>query len=293
MAVSSLPRTLPARTRRRTQDKPACISRLLQKRIAGCRPTGGPSSTSCSVGNESADGAIRPRDRRLDPPPLSFAQQQLWFLDRLAPSGWFYNESSALHLTHAVDGDALERALNDVVRRHDALRTWFGTVAGEPVQMIALDSPTPLVRIHLTSLPAAERRSEARRLASEDAQRPFDSARLPPIRAHLLREAERDYVLLLTMHHIVFDGWLLPRFPARVVRMLRGARRGAGPALGPLPIQYADYAVWQRRTLRGDALEQTVGYDWRTQLADLPFLELPNWTTPARRCSDSAAPGSR
>ncbi|MFP2934628.1 condensation domain-containing protein, partial [Pyxidicoccus sp. 3LG] len=140
--------------------------------------------------------------------PLSFAQQRLWFIDQLEPGSALYNIPSALRLVGALDRTSLERAFTELVRRHEALRTTFTTVQGQPVQVISASSATfPIATVDLTEQPAGSREAEARRLAEAEAQRPFDLTRGPLLRATLVRLAPEDHVLLMTMHHIVSDGW--------------------------------------------------------------------------------------
>src|ERR1700751_6067916 len=146
----------------------------LNKRIAGLSPERRAVLERLLLKQPHSDTGVTPRDRSLDPPPLTFAQEQLWFLDQLAPGNWFYNESSALHLNYAVNAAVLHKALNETARRHEALRTTFITVRGELVQAIASEFTVPMVELDLSRLTPEERKSEARRIAAEDAQSPFD-----------------------------------------------------------------------------------------------------------------------
>ena len=246
---------------------------VLQKRISELSPEKRAIFEQLLNRSQGAETAIRPRDRQQDPPPLSFAQEQLWFLEQLAPGNWFYNETSALQLGFAVDLNALEWAVNEVVRRHEALRTTFVVVHGEPVQIITPELKLPIAVIDLRKLPKAERDAEARRVAAEDAQTPFDLAVSPLMRVTLLRFTDAESLLLLTMHHIVFDGWSFTILLRELSEFYEARTAGRAPNLTPLPIQYADYAVWQRKYLRGEVLESKLVY-WRKQLADLPVLQL-------------------
>jgi amino acid adenylation domain-containing protein len=206
--------------------------------------------------------------------PLSFAQQRLWFLDQLVPANPFYNVAAAVRLETAIDAVALERAVNEIVRRHEALRTTFRAVEGRPVQVVAPVLELALPVLDLAALPRAEREREALRLATEEAQRPFDLARGPLVRTSLLRLGPREHVFLLTLHHIVSDGWSMGVL-SRELNALYGAfARGAPSPLPELPIQYADFALWQRRALAGEALERQLAY-WRARLAGAPTLALP------------------
>ncbi|HWM91030.1 MAG TPA: amino acid adenylation domain-containing protein [Thermoanaerobaculia bacterium] len=203
-----------------------------------------------------------PRDGDL---PLSFAQERLWFLDRLVPGSAAYNMPVALRLSGALDPAALERALQEIVRRHETLRTTFPETGGEPRQRVHPFHPFPLPMIDLRGLPEGA----AERLAREEAARPFDLARGPLLRAALLRVDEQEWVALLSMHHIVSDGWSMGVLVRETAALY--ARR----TLPELPVQYADFAVWQRGWLRGEALERQVTW-WREALAGAPAaLDLP------------------
>jgi amino acid adenylation domain-containing protein len=206
--------------------------------------------------------------------PVSFAQQRLWFLDQLLPGNPFYNIPAALRLKTRLNVAALRRSLNEIVRRHEALRTCFSVVDGQPVQVIAPVLELELAVADLGGIAEGERESEALRLAGAEAQRPFDLATGPLLRASLLQLADADYVLLLVMHHIVTDGWSMGVFFRELTDLYGAFVMGRPSPLPPLPIQYADYAVWQRQWLDGEVRQRQVGY-WREQLAELPVLELP------------------
>ncbi|HEX8351781.1 MAG TPA: amino acid adenylation domain-containing protein [Pyrinomonadaceae bacterium] len=222
-----------------------------------------------------ARAVIMPRRRDPGPLPLSFAQQRLWFLQQLEPESPAYNLPSALRLTDALDADALERSLREIVRRHESLRTTFGIDGGRPRQFIADASPVRLHVTDLSGLPDSEREAESQRLLEEEIRRPFDLARGPLFRASLLRLGEREHTLLLVMHHIVSDGWSMGVLVRELSTLYAAFRQGAEPGLAELPVQYADYAVWQREYLSGEVLEEQLRY-WRGQLrGGLPALELP------------------
>nr|MDQ3804074.1 condensation domain-containing protein [Acidobacteriota bacterium] len=208
-------------------------------------------------------------------PPLSFSQQRLWFIDQLEPGGSFYNLPSAFRFRGQLGVTALERTLNEIMRRHKALKTSFVAIDGQPVQIIDESVTLSLPVTDLTHLPAEGREAEARRLAAEEARRPFDLSSAPLLRASLLRLSDEEHVALLTMHHIVSDGWSMGVLVREVAALYEAFSRGDSSPLEELPIQYADYAVWQRERLQGDALERQMQY-WREQLGgDLPVLELP------------------
>ena len=212
-----------------------------------------------------------PRD---NPLPLSFAQQRLWFLDQLVPGNSFYNAFVPLPILWPVNVQFLERCLSDIVRRHETLRTTFPTVDGRPVQLIAESGALKIPVLDLTQRPGSERHAEALRLATEEARCPFDLARGPLFRATLIKLGAAEYQLLLTLHHIITDGWSMGVFLRELVELYSSYSAGRMPTLRELPIQYADFAVWQRQYLQGAVLDTMLDY-WKRQLADLPVLQLP------------------
>jgi amino acid adenylation domain-containing protein/non-ribosomal peptide synthase protein (TIGR01720 family) len=215
-------------------------------------------------GSPAGAGPIPRRPADLDPIPASWAQERLWFLDRLMPGSPAYNVSAALRLTGDLDIAALERAFGEVVRRHEVLRTTLAERDGNPVQRIAPPAGWVIPVIDLTGTP-----EEIERLAQEEALAPFDLATGPLLRTRLLRTGPREHVLLLTLHHVVTDLWSLGVLVREVVETC------AGRPLPELPIQYADFAVWQRAALAGEALERQVAF-WREELAGAPpALDLP------------------
>ncbi len=213
--------------------------------------------------------------------PLSFAQQRLWFIDQLEPGSSMYNIPLALRLTGPLDAAIFERSLSEVVRRHDVLRTTFWTVAGEPVQRIGAAAPLRLPVTDLGGLPEAEREGEVRRLLAEEAQQPFNLSEDLMLRAGLLRLDEQTHVFYMTLHHIAADGWsvgvLFRELTALYAAFSRDPEyRVPRPSpLTDLPIQYADFALWQRKWLQGDVLEELLAY-WKRHLEGAPpVLELP------------------
>ncbi|HEX9940303.1 MAG TPA: amino acid adenylation domain-containing protein, partial [Longimicrobium sp.] len=212
---------------------------------------------------------------RPDTLPLSFGQERLWFLDRLQQGGATYNISEALRLSGGLDEAALERALAEIVRRHESLRTTFREVDGVPSQVIAPFGGFALPMEDLSALREAEREAEARRRAREDAALPFDLTAGPLFRAGLLRLAPGEHLLLLCMHHVVSDGWSMRVFFRELWELYDAYREGRGSPLPELPVQYADYAVWQQRQRGGEVEKEQLGY-WRETLAGAPeLLELP------------------
>jgi amino acid adenylation domain-containing protein len=227
-------------------------------------------------GIESADEEpIRPRQSAEDP-PQSFAQQRLWFLDQWNPGSAFYNVAGALRLSGELNVDALDRSLNEVVRRHEALRTTFTSDGERPVQVISpsLVLPLPLTQIEAGS--QAEQDEEVRRHALEEARLPFDLERGPLMRVKLLRLTRREHVLLVTMHHIICDGWSVGVLVQELAALYDAFSKGRPSPLPDLPIQYADFAIWQREWLKGEERQAQLAY-WEKKLSGVPAtLELPS-----------------
>jgi amino acid adenylation domain-containing protein/non-ribosomal peptide synthase protein (TIGR01720 family) len=218
-----------------------------------------------------AIGAGR-RERQL---PLSFAQQRLWFIDQLEPGRPFYNVPVALRLSGRLDVSVLRRTLGEVVRRHEVLRTTFPAPEGTASQRIAASLHLSLPVIDLSALAPESGQRVAHRLARSEAQRPFDLAQGPLLRATMVRHSEAEHVALFTMHHIVSDAWSMDILVNEVAVLYRAYAAGQESPLSELPIQYADYAVWQREWLDGDVLESQLKY-WRKQLTGAPsVLDLP------------------
>src|SRR5262249_26892105 len=186
----------------------------------------------------------------------------------------FYNVTNALSLTFPVNVRALEQSFNEVVRRHEALRTRFEAVDGKPVQVIVDSLHLPMSVQDLRHLPEAERMREALRIANGEARRPFDLARGPLVRTSLIQLGNEKYLFLLNMHHIVSDGWSMDVFAKEISALYPAFCLGHPSPLPELPIQYADFAVWQRRSLTGELLERQLGY-WKRQLEGLQSLQVP------------------
>lgn len=217
---------------------------------------------------------IQPVTRR-DAMPLSFAQQRLWFIDQMEPGNPAYNMPGAVRLTGALNVAALEASINEIIRRHESLRTTFTAVDGKPVQVIApaLSLSAPVVELSGDS--EAEREEQVRKMAAEDALRPFDLAQGPLFRVRLLRLAAEEHVALFSMHHIISDEWSLGVLAHELAALYEAFSQGQPSPLADLPIQYADFAHWQRHWLQGEALETQLGY-WRERLGgELPALRLP------------------
>ena len=218
---------------------------------------------------------IKRRSKEETPLPLSFAQLRLWFLDQFNPGSASYNVPAAAHLDGAVDIQAFERTISEILRRHEALRTSFAMVDDQPVQIIAPAQPARVAVHDLSELAEAEREAEVSRRMTEEAQRPFNLSQVPMLRAQVLRLGAEEHVVLLTMHHIVSDGWSMNILLREMTILYDAYSHGRPSPLPELPIQYADYAMWQREWLVGEVLEKELGY-WREQLGGAPaILELP------------------
>jgi acyl transferase domain-containing protein len=212
--------------------------------------------------------------RRDGPIPASFAQQRLWYLDQLDPGNPSYNIPTAVRLEGRLDLLALQRALDELIRRHEALRTTFGSEDGVPHQVIAPRLELILPLEDLSSLEGEERARLAELRIREQAEAPFDLAHGPLIRARLLRLSEREHNLLLTVHHIIADGWSVRILIRELTALYEACRTGASPSLPELPVQYADFAAWQHDRVRGELLQSQLGY-WTRRLSGLEDLELP------------------
>jgi amino acid adenylation domain-containing protein/non-ribosomal peptide synthase protein (TIGR01720 family) len=215
------------------------------------------------------------RVERGDSAPLSFAQERLWFLDRLEGGSSAYNIPAGLRLSGALDAEALERALGEIVRRHEALRTVFREIDGAAAQVVQPFAGFALARVDLSQMEEAERDAELRRFAAAEAARPFDLAAGPLFRAALVRLAGEEHVLLLGMHHIVSDGWSAGVLFRELSALYTAFTEGRPSPLAELPVQYADFAVWQRTQLDGEALDRQLAW-WTERMTGAPaLLELP------------------
>lgn len=228
---------------------------------------------TANLTSRSTVGPIRPVPRDGDL-PLSFAQHRLWFLDQLEGQSATYNMPAALGLTGPLHVAALEQSLTEIVRRHEVLRTTFSMENGAAVQAIALTPTLTLPVVDLQALPEVEQSAEVQRLATGEAQRPFDLTKDSLLRVTLLRLGEESHVLLVTMHHIVSDGWSMGILIQEFSTLYEAFSKGAPFPLPALAIQYADFAHWQHQWLQGEVLETNLSY-WKKQLAGVPMLELP------------------
>ncbi len=229
---------------------------------------------TCRAGQNLSGPPIVPHPRQ-GLLPLSFAQERLWFLHQLEPRSPLYNIPAAVRLIGPLNVAALEQSLNEIIFRHEALRTTFGTVDGQPVQQIAATLAMPLSLIDLRALSEDERQTQRQYLAEAEARRPFDLVRGPLIRATLLGIAEQEHVLLVVLHHIISDGWSLDILVREVATLYQAFATGAPSPLLGLSVQYADFAVWQREWLQGEVLNNQLNY-WKQQLQSAPpVLDLP------------------
>ena len=207
--------------------------------------------------------------------PLSFAQQRLWFIQQLEPDNPAYNAPVALRLTGPLNHSALEQSLSEIVRRHEALRTTFADANGHAFQVINKESTAGFPIADLRSFSPPEQREAVERLSNEEAQRPFDLAKGPMLRAFILALDEQDKVILFTMHHIVCDGWSMSLFTKEVGQLYATFATGKASPIPELEIQYADYAVWQREWLKGELLRAELEH-WKNRLQGIPArLNLP------------------
>jgi amino acid adenylation domain-containing protein len=226
-------------------------------------------------GGQSATASRIELISRSEPLPLSFAQQRLWFVHQLDPASPAYNIPTALRMAGPLNVPALEKTLNEIVRRHETLRTVFDIVEGQLVQVIHAAEPTEIVVIDLRDVPEVTRKAQAVRIAMQEAQGPFDLARGPLLRVSLLRLADEEHIALVTLHHIISDGWSTGVFIREVAALYEAYSAGKDSPLAEMGVQYADYAVWQREWLSGTVLEEQLGY-WREQLGgELAVLDLP------------------
>ena len=206
--------------------------------------------------------------------PLSFAQQRLWLIDQLGSGSIAYNLPRVLRLQGSLNKVALRRTLNEIVRRHEALRTTFIELNGKPMQLVAAKLELPLVEIDLSSAPESERQEQLAAMVQAESVAPFDLRQGPLVRARLWTLNARDYVLLVNMHHIVSDAWSTSIMVREFSQLYQAFAEGRESPLPELAMQYGDFAVWQRQWLQGEVLEKQMGY-WREELEGVPVLELP------------------
>ncbi|MTJ10022.1 condensation domain-containing protein [Anabaena sp. UHCC 0204] len=207
--------------------------------------------------------------------PLSFAQQRLWFVEQIQPGNSSYNILLAIRLQGALNVTYLEKRFQEIISRHEILRTSFIAVKGEPQQVIYPHLPLKLVVFDIQELPASAQEQEITNLVFQESQQPFDLTQIPLLRVKILQLNPQEFVLVLTMHHIITDAWSIEIFVKELITLYQGFSDQQPANLPELPIQYADFAVWQRKHLTGKVLENHLNY-WQKQLANnLPELKLP------------------
>jgi amino acid adenylation domain-containing protein len=216
---------------------------------------------------------IAPR-REMQEIPLSSSQERLWILEQLLPGTSTYHIPEAFRLKGAVNVDALKRTINEIVRRHEILRTTFASKVGRPIQVVAPELLIELPVLDFSHLPESSRRPKALDWLNERMRQPFDLVKGPLLRADLIRLAEQEHILLLTMHHIVSDGWSTRVFVREIVELYTAFSNGEPSPLPDLPIQFADYCLWEKQWLESEGLQAEYEF-WKQQLHDLPVLSLP------------------
>ncbi len=216
-----------------------------------------------------------PREASVAPLPLSFEQQSLWFIDRLSPGLAAYHIPLAVRITGSLDVSALRWALDALVIRHESLRTNFDLADGMPIQVVGSPRPVPLRETDLTNCPDDQRESELRLILDDEVRRPFDLTHDILLRGVNVRMGAQEHVLRLVIHHIVADGWSIGILLRELAELYRAASADEAPSLATLPIQFADFALWQRQQLQGEALETQIAF-WRRYLEGAPdSLALP------------------
>ena len=206
--------------------------------------------------------------------PASFSQQRLWLLDRLTGTTANYNIPTVFRFHGRLDEAALEAAFNAIIHRHEILRTCFAEQDGTPVQVIHSSFSMPLTMVDLRKYREDQRVAEVERRILDNKSTAFDLEKLPLLKAQLLRLRDEEYILLLTFDHIIFDGWSMVVFSRELSALYGAFSHDLIPSLPGLPIQYADFTVWQRESLQGETLKRLMDY-WKARLTGAPTLELP------------------
>jgi amino acid adenylation domain-containing protein len=256
---------------------------LLEQRLFGARDGG--------EQRVEPVGKTITRQLRPEQPPLSYSQQRIWFLDQLEGSSAEYILSQAVRLEGELDREALEKAIQALVDRHETLRTRFDDLEGEPFQVIEPNLRLVQPFVDLTNLEERLRETASREELSKTSEEPFNLRTGPLIRTKLLRLETHSHILFIAFHHIISDGWSIGVFNEELSLLYKAFRRGHESPLESLPLQYADYAVWQRSHLQGDELEKLLSF-WRTQLTDIASVQLPNdRPRPDRQIFDAAFQG--
>ncbi|BAZ37904.1 amino acid adenylation domain protein [Calothrix sp. NIES-4101] len=236
-------------------------------------PTIAELAQNIQVANYQGASAITlaPRDRNL---PLSFAQTRLWLLEQINPGSDIYNMPAAVHFMGELNVEALEKSINEIIRRHEVLRTIFTVLDGQPLQVIVPDAQLKIPVMSLQKLPKSQQEIEIERLSIQEFQLAFNLTQAPLLRCKLLQLGEQEYILLFAIHHIVFDAWSQGILIKEIAALYNNFVARKPNFLPPLSIQYVDFAVWQRQHLQGERRESLLTY-WKQQLANLPTLQLP------------------
>ncbi|NEO74219.1 condensation domain-containing protein, partial [Moorena sp. SIO3H5] len=227
-----------------------------------------------NLNREFKENLIKPIERNGNPPPLSFAQQRLWFIEKMALSSNAYNMPLTLHLVGKLDYVALQKSLNQIIARHEPLRTTFSETNGTPVQIIKPPFELELPLQDLSGLTPSEATTKLQQLLQQENELLFNLEVDPPIRAQLYQLGTTEYILQITLHHIAGDGWSLTVLPKELSAIYTATVFDKPSPLPELPIQYADFAVWQKNYLQGQTLSSQLNY-WKEKLLDLPQLQLP------------------
>ncbi|HEY9811291.1 MAG TPA: amino acid adenylation domain-containing protein, partial [Halomicronema sp.] len=206
--------------------------------------------------------------------PASFAQNRLWFLNQLAPANPFYNVTAALQITGPLNITALQQTLNEIIRRHETLRTTFVMQNGQLLQAIHPHLTLPLPIINLQNIPATQQQKQAQKIATKEAQKPFDLATDPLFKTTLLQLSQSQFILLLNLHHIVADGWSIGVLIREFTTLYTTYQKNQPSTLPELPLQYADFSEWQHQYLQGEILETQLTY-WQQKLKKITPLNLP------------------
>ena len=218
---------------------------------------------------KSPPGRTITRRESDEPAPLSFAQQRMWFMARLEQDACVYNVPVAYHLRGALDVQAFEDSLNEIISRHAALRTTFVEKNGVALQVVSSELKISLNQVDLRAIPKSEREAEAKRMLVALANRPFDLALAPLLRFDLFQLYDQQYFLLINIHHIVIDEWSLDLFFHELQQLYTAKLAGARADLPELPVQYTDFSIWQADWLQSGVLEKQLGY-WKAKLAGAP-----------------------
>ncbi|NEQ65703.1 MAG: amino acid adenylation domain-containing protein [Symploca sp. SIO2D2] len=223
---------------------------------------------------DSKHNKVQPIERNGNPPPLSYAQQRLWFIEKMALSRNSYNMPLTLHLVGQLDYVALQKSISKIIARHETLRTTFSEINGTPVQIIKPPFELKLPKKDLSGLTPSEQTTKLQQLLQQENELSFNLEVDPPIRAQLFQLGTTEHILQIILHHIASDGWSLTVLPKDLSAFYTAVVQDKPCLLPSLPIQYADFAVWQRNYLQGETLEKQLGY-WKQKLQDLPQLQLP------------------